>query len=280
MNYNQFPERLEPQLEAELLARFTSTHDPAVRKTLVEHNLRLVAHCARIFLNTGIEQEEFISVGTIGLIKAINTFNSQNEVKLATYASRCIENEMLCFLRECHRHSTILHLEDVIIEDFDGSELTLGDTIADDGAEEKIYDYEEAEAFAYRVCTALNRLSLKEIEIALLYAGGYTQAQIANMMGVSQKRISSIMQKFIIRASREHKLCVTNNDRDIFFNFDCDRTLCAMVNPEFRHKLEHFISDGDVKAADLVSGYTKLKLPISKDSYKVYASIVHTIRTA
>lgn len=282
-NYNEFPERLEPQREAELLECFTSTHDPDAKSNLVYHNLRFVAYIAsniaKKFAYTGIERDELISIGTIGLMKAVDNYNPQKGA-LATYASKCIQREMIDFLREFQWYNTTLHFEDVLSESPDGNELTLGDTIADDQAEAEFYGYEEAEAFACRVCTVLNQLPLREIEIVLLYASGITEQQIGERMGFSQSYLSRIRQKIIIRSRREHHLSITKKDRDIFFDIDSD-TFCAVVNPQSRHKLEleGFFSY-DVKIVDLGSGYTKFQLPIEEDSYKFYAAMARTLRTA
>ena len=172
------------------------------KNCLIEHNLRLVVYIARKFDNTGINVEDLISIGTIGLIKAINTFKMDKNIKLATYASRCIENEILMYLRRTTKTKT-----EVSIDDWEGNELLLSDILGTDV--DVIYRDIEDEVDRQLLNTAISKLNRRERDIIELRFGlknngiEKTQKEVADMMGISQSYISRLEKKIISRLRKE-----------------------------------------------------------------------------
>ena len=178
----------------------------AARQTLIEHNLRLVVYIARKFENTGVGIEDLISIGTIGLIKAVKTFDPHKKIKLATYASRCIENEILMFLRRTSRQKLEVSLDEPLNTDWDGNELLLSDILGTDGEQISRGIEEEVDRMLLR--DALLRLDKREQKIMVLrfgLAGGQekTQKQVADLMGISQSYISRLEKRIIKRLQWE-----------------------------------------------------------------------------
>ena len=177
------------------------------RQTLIEHNLRLVVYIAKKFDNTGVGVEDLISIGTIGLIKAINTFKSDKNIKLATYASRCIENEILMHLRRNSRIKTEVSIDEPLNVDWDGNELLLSDILGTD--EDVIYRNMETEAELNLLEQAMDILSDRERTIIeLRYGIGHddeemTQKEVADLLGISQSYISRLEKKIIRRLRKE-----------------------------------------------------------------------------
>ncbi len=193
------PRPLSAEEEAELLARIES--EEAVRPRLVEHNLRLVVYIAKKFENTGVGIEDLISIGTIGLVKAINTFKPDKNIKLATYASRCIENEILMFLRKASGQHE-LSIEEPLNTDWDGNELLLSDVLASD--DEGVYKRLECEEDRKIIHEALARLDEREkviieLRFGLLDGKEKTQKEVAEILGISQSYISRLEKKIIAR---------------------------------------------------------------------------------
>ena len=176
------------------------------KQTLVEHNLRLVVYIARRFENTGIPLEDMISIGTIGLIKAINTYRLDKKIKLATYASRCIENEILMFIRKTSNQKTEVSLDEPINLDCDGNELLLSDIL---GTEEDMILRPLEEDVDKRVLRqALRELPNREREIILMRFGlegrkELTQKEVAQKMGISQSYISRLEKRIMLRLRKE-----------------------------------------------------------------------------
>ncbi len=178
------------------------------RKQLISHNLRLVVYLAKKFENTGINVEDLISIGTIGLIKGVNTFNPDKKIKLATYASRCIENEILMYLRRNSRTRMEVSLDEPLNVDWDGNELLLSDIL---GADEDAIDSELENAVELQVLrTALTRLDAREAEIIELRYGinqpnhkEMTQKEVADRLGISQSYISRLEKKIMQRLKKE-----------------------------------------------------------------------------
>lgn len=176
------------------------------RRLLIEHNLRLVVYIARKFENTGIGIEDLISIGTIGLIKAVNTFNPEKNIKLATYASRCIENEILMFLRKNSNARQEISINEPLNTDYDGNELMLSDVLGSDAdAVGKALDDEVDKQL---LKTALSRLSMREKEIMCLRYGllggeEKTQKEVADRLGISQSYISRLEKRIILRLKKE-----------------------------------------------------------------------------
>ena len=198
------PAPLTREEEAELFAKMEE--DPSgVRDTLVERNLRLVVYIARKFENTGVGIEDLISIGTIGLIKAVNTFDPAKKIKLATYASRCIENEILMFLRRTSRQKLEVSLDEPLNTDWDGNELLLCDILGTEG--DMVYRSIEETVERQMLSSALSRLSMREKEIMRLRFGlggiqEKTQKEVADLMGISQSYISRLEKRIL---SRLHK---------------------------------------------------------------------------
>ena len=182
-----------------------SQGDESVKQTLIERNLRLVVYSARKFENTGVNIEDLISIGTIGLIKAVNTFDTTKKIKLATYASRCIENEILMYLRRSCRLKLEVSLDEPLNIDWDGNELLLSDILGTDG--DLVYRGIEDEVDKELLALAMRKLTPREKQIVELRFGlrgthEYTQKQVADMLGISQSYISRL-EKHIIKVLRK-----------------------------------------------------------------------------
>ena len=177
------------------------------KNCLIEHNLRLVVYIARKFDNTGINVEDLISIGTIGLIKAINTFKMDKNIKLATYASRCIENEILMYLRRTTKTKTEVSIDEPLNVDWEGNELLLSDILGTDV--DVIYRDIEDEVDRQLLNTAISKLNRRERDIIELRFGlknngiEKTQKEVADMMGISQSYISRLEKKIISRLRKE-----------------------------------------------------------------------------
>ena len=199
------PQPLTRAEEAELIARM-GQGDFSVRQTLIERNLRLVVYLARRFENTGINMEDLISIGTIGLIKAINTFRADKNIKLATYASRCIENEILMYLRKNSAQRTEISFDEPLSTDWDGKELLLSDVLGTDG--DTVMRPIEADVDKKLLQDAVGKLSSRERDIISLRFGlggkkEMTQKEVADRMGISQSYISRLEKRIILRLKRE-----------------------------------------------------------------------------
>ena len=200
------PAPLEPKREAYVISRLKTDQEQEARSLLIEHNLRLVVYIARKFDNTGVGVEDLISIGTIGLIKAVNTFRADRNIKLATYASRCIENEILMYLRKnSHSHSEV-SIEEPLNIDWEGNELLLGDVLGTET--DSVSGSLENEMEITVLKTAVSRLSPREREIMELRFGlrggeEYTQKQVADVLGISQSYISRLEKKILKRLKKE-----------------------------------------------------------------------------
>ena len=199
------PQPLPRAEEAALIARLADS-DPAARQTLIERNLRLVVYIARRFENTGINIEDLISIGTIGLIKAINTFRADKNIKLATYASRCIENEILMYLRKNSSQRTEVSLDEPLNTDWDGKELLLSDVLGTEG--DVVMRPIEADVDRKLLRDAVAKLSGREQEIITMRFGlggrrELTQKEVADRLGISQSYISRLEKRIITRLRRE-----------------------------------------------------------------------------
>ena len=199
------PAPLGPEAEADCIQRLQQG-DPQARKALIEHNLRLVVYIARRFENTGVGIEDLISIGTIGLIKAVNTFKADKKIKLATYSSRCIENEILMHIRKISSQRTELSLDEPINTDYDGNELLLSDVLGTDG--DTVMRPLEDDVGHQLLREALARLSDRERTIMVLRYGlegqpEKTQKEVADLMGISQSYISRLEKRITARLKRE-----------------------------------------------------------------------------
>ena len=199
------PAPLEREAEAELIARL-ERGDRGARDLLIEHNLRLVAYIARRFENTGINIEDLISIGTIGLIKAVGTYQPAKSIKLATYASRCIENEILMYLRKTANQKTELSFDEPLNTDWDGNELLLSDILGTDG--DLVMRPIEADVDRQLLRQAMDRLEPRERQIITMRFGldgrpERTQKEVADRLGISQSYISRLEKRIIARLKKE-----------------------------------------------------------------------------
>ncbi len=199
------PPPLPAEEEAEYIAALAAGDEGAKNK-LIEHNLRLVVYIARKFENTGIGIEDLISIGTIGLIKAIGTFKTDKNIKLATYASRCIENEILMYLRKNSSRKAEVSIDEPLNVDYDGNELLLSDVLGTD--EDVVFKSVEDEADRIILHKAMSHLSERERKImefrfGFLTGCEHTQKDVADMLGISQSYISRLEKKIISRLKKE-----------------------------------------------------------------------------
>ena len=199
------PPPLSNKEEEELLSELDENNVEA-RKILVEHNLRLVVYIAKKFENTGVDLEDLISIGTIGLMKAINTFNNKKNIKLATYASRCIENEILMFLRRSNKLKGEISIDEPLNQDGDGNELLLSDLLGTD--EDIVYKNLEDEVDKRLLKSAMEKLTDKEKNIMNLRFGmsgnkEKTQKEVADMLGISQSYISRLEKKIMLKMRKD-----------------------------------------------------------------------------
>ena len=202
------PAPLSAEREAEVIEMLGTEKEKEGKSVLIEHNLRLVVYIAKKFDNTGVGVEDLISIGTIGLIKSINTFNPQKNIKLATYASRCIENEILMYLRRNNKTKLEVSIDEPLNVDWDGNELLLSDILGTD--EDVIYRDIETEVERKLLLKAVDKLSDREKTIINLRFGlsdpsgkELTQKEVAEMLGISQSYISRLEKKIMKRLKKE-----------------------------------------------------------------------------
>lgn len=202
------PAPLDSKRESEMIGKLGGEEDKEAKSMLIEHNLRLVVYIAKKFDNTSVGVEDLISIGTIGLIKAINTFNPEKNIKLATYASRCIENEILMYLRRNNKTKLEVSIDEPLNVDWDGNELLLSDILGTD--EDVIYKDIENEIEKNLLNAAISRLNPREKKIVELRYGltnaegnEMTQKEVADLMGISQSYISRLEKKIMKRLKKE-----------------------------------------------------------------------------
>ena len=202
------PPPLEIEEENEIIKDLGTEMEAEAKAMLIEHNLRLVVYIAKKFDNTGVGVEDLISIGTIGLIKSINTFKPDKNIKLATYASRCIENEILMYLRRNNKTKHEVSIDEPLNVDWDGNELLLSDILGTD--EDVIYRDIENEVERKLLMKAVNKLSERERTIINLRFGlnraddeEMTQKEVATLLGISQSYISRLEKKIMKRLKRE-----------------------------------------------------------------------------
>ncbi len=199
------PPPLHEKEEYDLISKLAEG-DMAVKSTLIKNNLRLVVYIAKKFENTGINIEDLVSIGTIGLIKAVNTFEPRKNIKLATYASRCIENEILMYLRRNLKNRVEVSLDEPLNVDWDGNELLLSDVLGTES--DMIYKKIEGEVEKNLLWQAMHKLSAREKTIIQLRfglgdVGEKTQKEVADILGISQSYISRLEKRILKRLQRE-----------------------------------------------------------------------------
>lgn len=202
------PPPLELEEENQVIGDLGTEYEDEAKSILIEHNLRLVVYIAKKFDNTGVGVEDLISIGTIGLIKSINTFNPEKNIKLATYASRCIENEILMYLRRNNKTRLEVSIDEPLNVDWDGNELLLSDILGTD--EDVIYRGIENEVERKLLLGAIGKLSEREKTIVKLRFGlgnrdgeEMTQKEVASLLGISQSYISRLEKKIMRQLKKE-----------------------------------------------------------------------------
>lgn len=204
------PEPLSKEKEEALLARL-ATGEKEVREDLIVHNLRLVVYIAKKFESSGVNIEDLISIGTIGLIKAVNTFRPEKNIKLATYASRCIENEILMFLRKTGTHKADVSIDEPLNVDWDGNELLLSDVLG--SAADEIHEGLEYDDEKRMLLNSIQMLPQRERTIMSLRFGlgggrAYTQKEVAELLGISQSYISRLEKRILERLRKDMEKAV------------------------------------------------------------------------
>ena len=201
-------ELLPPPLDAEeeLIAIEQLGKESSAAAKLIEHNLRLVVYIAKRFENTGIGLDDLTSIGTIGLVKAINTYKSDKNIKLATYASRCIENEIIMYIRKCSSRRVEISIDEPLNTDWEGNELLLSDVLGTE--EDEIYrdlETNEDKKIIYEALSKLNKREQTIVKLRFGLDGGeeYTQKEVADMLGISQSYISRLEKKIMKRLKKE-----------------------------------------------------------------------------
>ena len=207
-NGDALPLPFSAEEESEMLNKLSRENEEKewAKSELIQHNLRLVVYIARKFDNTGVDGDDLISIGTIGLIKAINSFKTDKNIKLATYASRCIENEILMYLRRTSKLKSEVSFDEPLNTDFEGNELLLSDVLGKSA--ESVYGDIESNAEKEQLKEALKKLSDRERKIMFLRFGlnggeEMTQKDVADMLGISQSYISRLEKKIILRLKKE-----------------------------------------------------------------------------
>ncbi|MEE0981082.1 MAG: RNA polymerase sporulation sigma factor SigE [Acutalibacteraceae bacterium] len=207
--YVNGPETLPPPLskeeEQELMDRL-GDGDEAVREKLIVHNLRLVVYIAKKFESSGVGLEDLVSIGTIGLIKAVNTFRTDKNIKLATYASRCIENEILMFLRKTSQLRNEVSIDEPLNVDWDGNELLLSDILGSDAdVVNKDIEFEDEKNLLIKTINSMNERERTIMSMRFGLDGGkeHTQKEVADILGISQSYISRLEKRIIERLRRE-----------------------------------------------------------------------------
>ncbi len=199
------PAPLSPEKEEEEIIKLSEGNDEA-RKTLVEHNLRLVVYIAKKFENTGVGIEDLVSIGTIGLMKAINTFNMEKKIKLATYSSRCIENEILMYLRRSNRIKSEISIDEPLNQDSDGNELLLSDILGtdEDITSRRLEDEVDQKLLKLSIAKLNKReKNIMELRFGFLTGNEKTQKEVADMLGISQSYISRLEKKIIGKMKKD-----------------------------------------------------------------------------
>ena len=199
------PPPLKGQAEQDMLD-LLAQGDEQAKQTLIEHNLRLVVYIARRFESTGVNLEDLISIGTIGLIKAISTFKPDRKIKLATYSSRCIENEILMYIRKISGQKAEISLDEPINTDWDGNELLLSDILGTEA--DTVVQPMEDDVDHQLLREAIGRLSARERDIVTMRYGlggrkDNTQKEVADLMGISQSYISRLEKRIMVRLRRD-----------------------------------------------------------------------------
>lgn len=275
----KLPEPLSPEEEKAALIK----HDSTAKDLLREHNLRLVLHIARKFENTEVDIEELFSIGTLGLIKGIDTFDINKNIKLATYISRCIENEILLYLRRTKKWSKDVSIDVPIKTSQDGDSITAQDILSDPKDENELYRTEEIEYVSNILSIALNLLSTQKLLIALYTMSEITQLEIAKHMSISQSYVSRLQNRYYTetRKIREYSDEVLkakypisqSNELNFIFFLDNRGRFCLSIHSKFLNPFIAFMEthDNEFETAD---GRIIIRLPNDESSYLFCAQLI------
>ncbi len=258
--------QLPPALSSEETQKLLESNN---RQALIEHNLRLVVHCAKKF-HGSVEFQDLISIGTISLIKAVNTFDTAKGTKLATYASKCIDNEILMYFRQNFKYNNIISLETPLSTDNNGNSLFVSDVFSDSNAEKAFQIQENREVVSCLFTYALNNLSNKEKIVFLYKLGKRTQIQIEKSMGISQSYVSRIIQKIQKKLKNKDDEKIKGNEAFIFLMENNDVFILKIsrkwYNLPFLEK-KYQTSDN----------YIVMKFPICEESFITIAELLQLI---
>lgn len=287
-NSMYLPPALSPEEEKEALTRLKVENEPSARVLLIEHNLRLVQHMVNKFSDTSADSEDLFSIGTRGLMKGIDTFDISKGIKLSTYTSRCIQNEILMYLRKLRKYSYDQSIEEPITTDFEGNELTANDILSDPKDEKALYQSEEIKYASIILSISLNFLSTKRLVIALYRLSGMPQGEIGKRISISQSYVSRIVKSYHERSKEirefsdellklEHSHSQSNNLDFIFFLDDFGK-FCLSIHPKFLNPFIAFMAthNNEFETAD-GTGRIIIRLPNDEISYLFCAELVQYI---
>lgn len=283
---NSLPPPLSLEDEKRLLAQ--RSIDLNAIQTLITHNLRLVVYIAKKFENTGIPVEDLTSIGNIGLMKAINTFSLDKKTKLATYASRCIENEILMYLRKWNKSLNNISLDDAINTDIDGNELNLIDIIPDCSSFSNFVQiYEDRQLLSYILSSALNSLSSKEISILFYTMAGVTQREIGELLCISQSYVSRLRKKVYSKMKYFSSYSKENNKDKIDITCSiAEDHWYIMFSHNFIYSRENFIQflleqktlfPSIILQVKSNKNYISIKMPLGSDSFSYIAKMTQDL---
>lgn len=286
-NSLNLPEPLSAEDEKDALTRLKVHNDQSAKDLLVEHNLRLVLHIVKGFLNTGVDGDDLFEIGTIGLMKGIDTFHIEKEIKLATYTSRCITNEILMYLCKFNKDSYyMMSIEEPVSTDHDGNELTINEFLSDPKDEEAIYQLEAIEYASAILSISLYSLPTNRL-IIILYTLSemITQREIGERMSLSQSYISRIQKAYRKEAKEIREFSDENlklkyslsqsDDLNFVFFIDNRRRFCLSIHSDFLNPFIAFMAthDNEFEIAD-DTGRIIIRLRFDESSYLFCAELI------
>lgn len=281
----KLPAPLSPEDEHKALIRLKVDNDETAKKILIEHNLRLVLHIAHKFENTELEFEDLVSIGTIGLIKGIDTFDINKKNKLSTYISSCINNEILMTLRKHRRHKRrcngIISYDDIISISKDGDTLTLESILSDVKADEQMHKSEEIEYTSSILLHSLNILSNRELIVILYSAGDKTRTEIGDILSISRSYVSRIRIAALIKMKQVRESIAKSQDfqeivnKDFVFFMDNAEMFCVKVHPKYTKDFWDFMKNYNAlfRITQDTDSIT-LRLPSIEASYILCADLI------
>lgn len=284
-NYNfggsKLPLPLSSEEEAQL---FKTLKDPKTQETLITRNLRLVVFIAKKFHYTRIPIEDLISIGSIGLMKAVSTFEPKKQIKLATYANRCIENEILMYLKKNKKHiHNIIFFDDPLNNNLDGNQLLVKDILPDNKSEISFHACENRELISSLLNFILNGLSYKETLAILYRLGEKTQEETANIMGMSQSYISRLQKKIISKLHHFSENPRTQKEKDLIFSIENESFYCIKFSKEIFPNFVKILDENrsfpsGIKYENDDSESIIAKFPIGDDAFIDMADLIRDLK--